>query len=39
MQHERLTTLAFQRVDDLGIARRAQGGRDQRLRLAAREQG
>ena len=38
MQHERLAALAFERIDDLRIARRAERRDDQRLRLAAREQ-
>ena len=38
MQHEALAPVAFQGIDDLRIARGAEGGRDQRLGLAAREQ-
>ena len=38
MQHERLFALAGQGVDDLRIAARAERRRDERLRLAAREQ-
>ena len=38
MQHERLATLAFERIDDLRIAGGAERGGDQRLGLAAREQ-
>ena len=39
MQHEVLTTGAFQCIDDLGIALRAQGGDHQGLGLATGEQG
>src|SRR5579862_462428 len=37
MEHEGLAPLALERIDDLGIARRAERGGDQRLRLAAGE--
>ena len=35
MQHERLFTLAFDRIDDLGITARAKRGNDNRLGLTA----
>jgi hypothetical protein len=38
MHHERLFALAGQRVDDLRVAAGAERRRDERLRLAAREQ-
>ena len=38
VQHERLFALAFDRVDDLRIAARAQRRDDNRLGLATREQ-
>ena len=38
VEHEALAVLAHQRVDDLLVARGAERGDDQRLRLAAREQ-
>ena len=39
VEQEAVAVLAHQRVDDLLVAARAQRGNDQRLRLAAREQG
>ena len=39
MQHEVFAILAFKRVDDLLVLAGAQGGDDDRLRLAAGEQG
>ena len=38
VEHEAVAVLAHQRVDDLLVARGAERGDDQRLRLAAREQ-
>ena len=38
VEHEAVAVLAHQRVDDLLVARGAERGHDERLRLAAREQ-